>query len=143
MLLEQERRLDVYKILNLFLFFLFWGRSCKGFCFQFHGCINKEKYPLKWKFLANLPPDGPSINCKIWRLFDTRLSKVEYKGFLLFVNCPIHIVHNAFHKGVSSNLYQEVDGFAFDLHAWFRHSPWKEEDFRNLSSSTANESQFL
>ena len=58
-----------------------------------------------------------------------------HNGLLSFISCTIHVVHNAFHKGIVG-LHQDVEGLAHDLHAWFKHSPSKEEDFRELSDST-------
>ena len=99
---------------------------------------NKQKYPLPWDALANLSSDGPNINPKIWQLLDTKLKEMGHNGLLSFISCTIHVVHNAFHKGIVA-LHQDVEGLAHDLHAWFKHSPCKEEDFRELSDSTTIE----
>ena len=61
-----------------------------------------------------------------------------HKGLLPFINYTIHVVHNAFHKGIVA-LRQDVEVLACDLHAWFKRSPCKEEDFRELSDSTTIE----
>ena len=47
----------------------------------------------------------------------------------------LHVVHNTFHAGIES-LGQEVEQLAFDLHAWFKNAPCKEEDFQKLSENT-------
>ena len=76
------------------------------------------------------------------QLLDAKLKEMGHKGLLPFINCIVHVVHNAFHKGVTV-LHQDVDGLAFDLHAWFKHSPCKEDDFRELSDSTTIEDESL
>ena len=95
---------------------------------------NKQKYPLPCDALANLSSDGPSINRKIWQLLDTKLKEMGHKGLLSFINCTFHVVHSAFHKGIVA-LHQDVEGLAYDLHVWFKCSPCKEEDFRELSDT--------
>ena len=49
--------------------------------------------------------------------------------------CTLHVVHNAFHEGIK-DLEHNVNQFSFDLHAWFKISPCKQEDFRNLVDGT-------
>ena len=61
-----------------------------------------------------------------------------HNGLLSFISCTIHVVHNDFHKGIVA-LHQDAEGLAHELHAWFKHSPYKEEDFRELSDSTTIE----
>ena len=88
---------------------------------------NKQKYSLPLDTLINLSSDGPSINCRIWWLLDTKLKEMGHKGLLPFINCTIHVLYNAFHKGKIA-LRQDVEGLAYDLHAWFKRSPCKEEE---------------
>ena len=71
----------------------------------------------------------------MWRELNDEMKKRGYKGLLPFIACTLHIVHNAFHKGIAS-LDQEVEQLAFDLHAWFKQSPCKIEDFAKLAEST-------
>ena len=51
-------------------------------------------------------------------------------------------MNNAFHKGIVA-LGQDVEGLAFDLHAWFKRSSCKEDDFRELSNKTIIEDKYL
>ena len=45
---------------------------------------------------------------------------------------------NAFRNGIVA-LLQDVEGLAYNPHAWFKRSRCKEEDFRELSDSTTIE----
>ena len=38
-----------------------------------------------------------------------------HNGLLSFISCTIHVVHNAFHKGIVA-LHQDVEGLAHELH---------------------------
>ena len=103
---------------------------------------NKQKYLLSWDTLSNFSPDGPNINLKIWQSLDARLKEMRHKSLLPFINCTLHVAHNTFHKGIVT-FRQGVEGLAYDLHAWFKHSPCKEEDFKELLDSTTIEEESL
>ena len=90
--------------------------------------------PAIWERLFNISYDGPNINKKIHQDLDAHLKKKVHKGLIPFLGCTLHVMHNCFHKGIKTFLYKIKD-FAFDLHAWFKHSPCKEEDFKNLEES--------
>ena len=77
---------------------------------------NKQNCPLPWDALANLSSDSSNIIFKIWWLLETNLKEMGRKGLLPFINCTIHVVHNAFHKGIVS-LHQDAEGLPYDLHA--------------------------
>ena len=65
-----------------------------------------------------------------------------HNGLLPFISCRIHVVHNAFQNGIVA-LRQDVEGLAYNLHAWSKRSSCKEEDFRELSDSTTIEDESL
>ena len=46
----------------------------------------------------------------------------------LSLGCTLHVMHNCFHK-VGGTLSYNIEDFALDFYAWFKHSPCKEEDF--------------
>ena len=81
-----------------------------------------------WNRLYNISSDGPAINKKIHRVLDSSLKSGGHKGLIPFLGCTLHVMHNCFHKGIASLSYG-IEDLAFDLHAWFKHSPCKEEDF--------------
>lgn len=71
-----------------------------------------KKVGLDIKYMLHLGMDGPNVNKKFQRLL---LENIENTTFLDIGTCPLHIVHNAFRKGVSS-LQFNVDQFALDIH---------------------------
>ena len=56
-------------------------------------------------------------------------------GLLQFSPCTLHVVQNSFHKGFQT-LKQDVEQLAFNLYRWFKISPYRQEDFINVSEST-------
>jgi hypothetical protein len=76
----------------------------------FDAFVQNEQYSLPWNRFCNTSSDSPNKD-------------------------TLHIVHTAFHKGISS-MPLEVDQFAFDLHAWFKRSPCQLEDFHLLANGT-------
>ena len=66
--------------------------------------------------------DGPNVNLKFQKFVlvsDTLAA--AHTTFLNIGTCPLHIVHNAFGKGVTS-LKFNVDQFALDIHSFFNLS---------------------
>ena len=59
------------------------------------------------------------------------MKKEGFSGLLPQTTCYLHIVHNAFCKGL--NLYGEKSGeLVFNMHYWFKYAPCKCEDFLKL-----------
>ena len=105
---------------------------------------DKDLSGIPWDKLCNISSDGPHINKKLWRLMHQELEKEGKHGLLPLLVCNIHMVHNAFRKGI--DVYgEEAEKLCFDLHAWFKIAPCKEEDFRTLSDNIFidDESLFL
>ena len=74
-----------------------------------------KKLALDIKFMLHLGMDGPNINLKFQTLLlQSNLLAEAKTTFLNIGTCPLHIVHNAFRKGVSSLAYN-VDQFAVDI----------------------------
>ena len=59
------------------------------------------------------------------------MAVIGYQGFVT-INSRINVIHNAFHNSIVA-LGQDVEGLAFDLHAWFKRSLRKEDYFTELS----------
>lgn len=98
---------------------------------------------VPWEKLCNLSSDGPHINQKIWRLMNQGLLQEDKHGLLPLLVCNIHMVHNAFREGIQE-FGEEAESLCFDLHAWFKIAPCKEEDFRSLGENISmDESLFL
>ena len=73
--------------------------------------------PLSW--LCNTSTDGLNINKAIFRNLDENLRELWFKELLEFLHCPLHIMHNAFRKLITS-LGETAGQLAFDFHAWFK-----------------------
>ena len=59
------------------------------------------------------------------------LKKERFSGPIPQTTCCLHIVHNAFCKGL--NMYgEESEELAFDMNYWFINAPCKLEDFPKL-----------
>ena len=53
------------------------------------------------------------------------------KGLVPMVPCNVHIIHDGFRQGLS--VYGiDAENLAFDLHAWFKRSPCKREDYLDI-----------
>ncbi|CAF4497738.1 unnamed protein product, partial [Rotaria sp. Silwood2] len=81
--------------------------------------------------LLMLGRDNPNINISLENLIDVEMKKQG--GCLLTIgSCNIHIVHNAFKNGILSSKWY-VDSFCLDLYSWFKCSPARQEDYKNVS----------
>ena len=57
--------------------------------------------------------------------------KTGHPGLLPVFTCNMYVTHNGFHKGIL--VYgDDCEQLAFDLHAWFKLSTCKQEDFQSL-----------
>lgn len=81
--------------------------------------------------LVALARDGPYVNKTILNEFQ-QMIKDDYPQFAGFVDidsCVLHVVHNAFGKGLE--IYgKEVDQLCLDLHAIFKNSAARKEDYQ-------------
>ena len=105
-------------------------------------CELVRNIDLPCEKMFNTSSDGPSINKKVHRLLNDELKKLGYKGVLPFIPCCLHVVHNAFHKGIAAMPY-DIEQLPYNLHAWFKNAPCKEEDFRALADDTILEDESL
>ena len=55
----------------------------------------------------------------------------QFAGFVDIGSCVLHVVHNAFGKGLEK-YGKEVDQLCLDLHAIFKHSAARREDYQQL-----------
>ena len=101
-----------------------------------------DDFDLPWERFFNLSSDGPNINLATWRILNEELKKSSHAGLLPLIVCTLHTMHTAFQKGIS--IYgEDCEQLAFDLNQWFKISPCKQEDFRNLSDDVKIEEEAL
>ena len=80
--------------------------------------------------------DGPNVNLKFQcLLLQSSLLAEAQTSFLDIGSCPLHIVHNAFRKGVSS-LKFNVDQFALDIHFFFKLLAKHRADYKSMVEFT-------
>lgn len=97
---------------------------------------------MPWDRFFNISCDGPNINKALWNKLDCEIRQRGFKGLLPFMPCSLHIVHNGFHKGIV-NFGQDAQQLAFDLHWWFKSSPCKVEDYKELADDSNIEEKSL
>ena len=78
--------------------------------------------------LFNISSDGPNTNKTIWREINDTLKKEGFSGLIPQTTCCLHIVHNAFLKGL--NMYgEESEKLPLNMHDWFKNGPCKWKIF--------------
>ena len=83
--------------------------------------------------LITLVRDGPNINKAIFGKLE-QMIKEDNPGFAGFVDlgsCVLHVVHNAFGKGLAK-YGQEVEQLCLDVHALFKYSSARREHYHKL-----------
>ena len=110
---------------------------------KFLSMFEDDKFKeVPWDRFFNISSDGPNINKALYRELNLSLRREGKHGLLPLFVCCLHITHNAFHKGIDV-FGQESEQLAFDLHAWFKQAPCKEEDYRKLAEDATLECESL
>ena len=83
--------------------------------------------------LVTLVRDGPNVNKTIFQNMDEliRHDNPEFTGLVDLGSCSIHTIHNAFGKGLEK-CGKEIEQLCMDLHALFKYSAARREDFREV-----------
>ena len=83
--------------------------------------------------LATLVRDGPNVNKIVFHKMDKfiREDYSEFPGLVDLGTYSLHTVHNAFNKGMDQ-YGKEVDQLCLNLHALFKYSPARHEDFKSI-----------
>ena len=55
----------------------------------------------------------------------------EFPGLIDLGSCTVHIIHNAFGKGIDQ-YGKDIDQLCMDLYFLFKHSAARYEDFKNV-----------
>ncbi|CAF1507253.1 unnamed protein product [Rotaria sp. Silwood1] len=85
---------------------------------------------LDLKKLLMLSRDNPNVNIALEKMIDSEMQK-QGSSLLKLGSCSIHIVHNAFKNGLLISKWH-VENFCLDLYSWFKCSPARQEDFKNV-----------
>ena len=80
--------------------------------------------------MVTLVRDGPNVNKTIFQKMNELIQQdyPEFKGLIDLGSCTIHIVQNAFGKGIEQ-YGTEIDLLCKDLYALFQHSAARHEDY--------------
>ena len=83
--------------------------------------------------MITLVQDGPNVNKTIfWHMNELILQDhPEFPGLIDLGSCTIHIIHNAFGKGIDQ-YGKDIDQLCMDLYFLFKHSAARCEDFKNV-----------
>lgn len=90
-----------------------------------------DSHNLSSKNVLTLGSDGPNVNKKVLRLFQERLKELHYKPLIDLGTCQLHIVHNAFLKGLDC-LSEDVSDFIIKVYYFFHHRDLRCEDFEKI-----------
>jgi hypothetical protein len=80
--------------------------------------------------LLMLGRDNPNVNISLENLINLEMKK-HGTCLLKIGGCNIHLVHNSFKNGLESSKWH-IDTFCLDLYSWFKCSPARKEDFKNV-----------
>lgn len=83
--------------------------------------------------LSTLVRDGPNVNKTIFSALQKSIKEEcpDFPGFVDLGSCILHTVHNAFGKGLEK-LSADIDQLCRDVHALFKHSAARREDYEKL-----------
>ena len=77
--------------------------------------------------------DGPNVNKKVERLMNELMIKERGKPLLLVGSCNIHILHNAFLKGIDK-LGEDASELIYCVHHFFHGWPARTEDMEKIQT---------
>ena len=83
--------------------------------------------------MVTLIRDGPNVNKAIFKKVHELIQHdyPDFTGLLDLGSCSIHIIHNAFGKGLEQ-YGKGLDQLCLDLHSLFKYSAARQEDLRKV-----------
>ena len=83
--------------------------------------------------MATLIQDGPNVNKAIFRKMNELITQdhPDFMGLIDLGSCSIHIIHNAFGKGLEQ-YGKGIDQLCIDLYSLFKYSAARWEDLRKF-----------
>ena len=81
--------------------------------------------------MATLIQDGPNVNKAIFGKMNELITQnhPDFMGLIDLGSCSIHIIHNAFGKGLEQ-YGKRIDQLCIDLYKLFKYSSARWEDLR-------------
>jgi hypothetical protein len=83
------------------------------------------------KNLVAVASDGPNVNKKVWKLINEEVKTVRGVGLVDIGTCSLHIVHNAFLKGLDK-LGEKSSELVLLVYHFFDGWPSRWEDFEEI-----------
>ena len=92
-----------------------------------------QNYRIPVDKMITLVQDGPNVNKTIFQHMNELILQDHpgFPGLIELGSCTIHIVHNAFGKGIDQ-YGKDIDQLSMDLYFLFKHSAARCEDFKNV-----------
>lgn len=94
--------------------------------------LQNLKLPLT--YLLSLSCDGPNANKSIKRKMQAAITDAGSKGLVDIGFCNIHVIHNAFRKGLEK-FGSEAEEFCIDLFYFFKLTACRREDFATVQQT--------
>ena len=121
---------DKNQILLMVMCF-FYDASAEDMLEKFHS----SKENLNFRNLIQLSRDGPSVNCKFYKMVEDEL-KNDYSCHVLNTgSCDIHIVHEALKDGCEAADWT-VQKTLSSLYWLFKDSPARREDYSKMTGGS-------
>ena len=79
--------------------------------------------------------DGPNVNRKAVDLMNSRIERETKRKLLDVGSCGLHILHNAFRRGMNHETGWHVEHTLTSLHWLFKDAPARREDFMSVTGS--------
>ena len=121
-----------YEVWILFYTSLFFGHAPgEKVSSEIYNQIQNDRIPVDK--MITLVHDGPNVNKTIfWHMNELILQDhQEFPGWIDLGSFTIHIIHNAFGKGIDQ-YGKDIDQLCMDLYFLFKHSASRHEDFKNV-----------
>ncbi|XP_016656479.1 uncharacterized protein LOC103307998 [Acyrthosiphon pisum] len=91
--------------------------------------LDNAHLPLNMRI--HIGSDGPNVNKKVYRLMNGECLAVRNQKLLNIGFCNIHLLHNAFCKGISV-LGEEASDLIILIHNYFTGLPSRWDDFEQI-----------
>ena len=94
-------------------------------------CKTIEGLGLPLQYLLSVCCDGPNVNKSIKKKLNVKLQEKFKRNLVETGPCQLHVVHNAFHKGVQA-FGDDIENLCIDLFYFFKTSPARREDLAEI-----------
>lgn len=122
---EEEKEIECHHLKTVFL----GHATAEDIKREIFSVLNEAN--LSSKNLLMLGSDGPAVNQKVFRIMNTQLIEERGNGLLDIGVCNLHVIHNAFLKGINE-FGDTAKELISDVYYFFKKYPSRWEDFKNV-----------